>query len=74
MSVLVPFLTGYGDGEIPVAVAYIADGFPRNEDGNCAFCNGDPLAEDSPADTVIAQFWRRHPNAGTCPMCQGRPS
>lgn len=69
----VPFLPGDGT-EVEVEVAYLAS-FPCNQEGECAFCLGDPCAEEGKdKDTLIAAFWRRNPKAETCPMCDGRPS
>lgn len=42
-------------------------------DGTCAFCCGDPCAEDGD-DTRIAEYYRRNPRAETCPVCEGRPT
>lgn len=70
---LVNYLPGDGT-EIPVDVEYLAD-FPRGTGGTCAFCHGDPCAERSAADTLIAQYFERNRSwAETCPMCDGRPT
>lgn len=72
---VVPFLTGYGDGPVLLDVAYFAGGFLRNDDGICAFCDGDPCNEDHPdSSSNIANFYRAYPKTETCPMCDGRPS
>ena len=64
-----------GDGtEQFIEVKYISD-FARGGDGLCAFCHGDPCAEEAnAADTPIGQFFARNPRAETCPLCGGRPS
>jgi hypothetical protein len=71
-----------GDGtRVVVDVAYVASDFPRNPDGTCAFCLGDPCAEWSGPDSAIARWFARnldsYRNAHmdmTCPMCGGRPT
>lgn len=70
----VPFLTGYGDGQILLEVDYFAGGFLRNN-GVCAFCLGDPCNEDHPgSESNIDMFYKSHSQAESCPMCEGRPS
>jgi hypothetical protein len=68
---------------LDLEVAYFAE-FPRGPDGTCAFCRGDPCAENPPAHTMsklgdppgyrIASYYERNPDAVTCPMCEGRPT
>lgn len=70
----VPFFAGDGSGEIMLAVAYLAGGFPRGADGTCAFCDGDPCAEYSGPDTRIGAYFARNSYASTCPCCDGRPT
>jgi hypothetical protein len=48
--------------------------FPRDEEGTCAFCHGDPCAETSPPDSAIARYYRENPRAETCPTCAGQPT
>ena len=60
-------------GHVELEVDHIAQ-FPRGQDGTCAFCHGDPCAENSPPDSQIAQFFRRNRWAETCPCCEGRPT
>jgi hypothetical protein len=63
-----------GDGTtIMLEVAYMAE-FLRDNDGVCAFCHGDPCAEESGTDTPIGAYFQRNPNSETCPCCKGRPS
>lgn len=85
---LVPFLAGDGTGEIMLTVTYIAGGFARDVNGECAFCHGDPLAETSPPESLIARYWATanarwdsygwgvgspyRPRDWSCPMCDGR--
>lgn len=75
-----PFVLIYpGDGsEVWVQVAYIGV-IPYNDNSNCAYCDGDPCAENGTAkpefDTApIYEYFRRNPDAVTCPICDGRPS
>jgi len=74
---LVPFL---GDGayqetgkDTMLTVIYIAE-FPRGIDGTCAYCHGDPCAEDSVPESLITKFFKRNSWAETCPCCNGRPT
>lgn len=61
-----------GDGTtVELDVDYISD-FPRGPDGTCAYCLGDPCAEQRPTHPRIASYYARNPNAATCPMCDGR--
>lgn len=74
---LIKFYPGDGTTQM-VDVEYVAD-YPRSpyDKGlnTCAFCLGDPCAEDNPpVDSHIAQYYARNPHAATCPMCDGRPS
>lgn len=63
-----------GDGTLQhVEVSYI-DEFPKNENHRCAFCDGDPLGENSGDDSLIVQFFARCPMEETCPMCKGKAS
>lgn len=91
---LVEFIIGDADaatgwpGSVKIPVAYIAQ-FPRDRDGTCAFCHGDPCAEFSPPDSQIAQYFargraraaqyenpllRQGAMPQTCPCCDGRPT
>jgi hypothetical protein len=40
----------------------------------CAFCHGDPCAEESDNDTPIGAYFQRVPHAETCPCCRGMPT
>ena len=71
-STKVKFLPGDGT-TIMVEVAWISD-FPKDKDGLCAFCHGDPCAESTGPESEIARFYQRNKRADTCPMCLGRPS
>lgn len=60
--------------DVVLDVSYIAV-FARDAEGLCAFCHGDPCAETSPPESLIA----REMEAGrtwlsACPNCDGRPS
>ena len=71
---LVPFYVGDGSGALLLTVTRHAE-FLRGRDGTCAFCHGDPCADDSPADSLIATFFSRNESLGnTCPCCEGRPT
>ena len=72
--IMVPFYCGDGSGAILLEVSGIAEGYARGPNGTCAFCNGDPCAEDSKPGTHIADFFLRNPRAETCPCCGGRPT
>jgi hypothetical protein len=65
----VPFATGERD-QPPVMLAGVAliDGYPRDTQGRCAFCLGDPTAHNSPRDSHIALYVARS-GAGSCPCC-----
>lgn len=67
---IVPFMPGDG-ATIDLDVAYIAQ-FPRRADGTCAFCGGDPLAEESDLNTHIGAYFARNPRAEACPCCKGQ--
>lgn len=70
---LIPFYPGDGT-EVPILVDHI-DEYARGTDGTCAFCHGDPCAEDSPQDSPIWQYMHNHAYApATCPCCDGRPT
>ena len=74
-------LTAETDDEIWLDVRYFAE-FLRDVRGQCAFCHGDPCAERSAPDSLIAREYECWKNARwasdsgyfTCPCCQGRPS
>lgn len=73
----VPYIIGDGTDEIMLEGIYIHDGILEDEQGRCAFCHGDPCAEDSDETTLIGAFFKRNKGkswADTCPMCGGRPS
>lgn len=69
---LVPFYPGDGTNTL-INVSYIND-LPRDPDGYCAFCHGDPCAENSDESTHIAAYFARNPTATTCPCCKGKAS
>ena len=69
---IIPFSPGDGT-RIDLEVAKINE-FPRDFQDTCAFCHGDPCAEEDDRDTEIARYYRRNSWAETCPMCQGRPA
>jgi len=71
------FLPGNGQ-EFNCNVSYWADGFPRDEQGDCAFCHGNPVP-DNPNDSLKATAielyaFDRGKNFETCPVCLGRAS
>lgn len=71
----VPFLCGDGSGEIMLEVSYIANGTPYGEAGrSCAFCHGDPCAENDNPEAEINKYFARNEHPETCPCCSGRPS
>jgi hypothetical protein len=70
MYAIVEYLPGDGTKAF-IRVAYIAD-YPRDEDGLCAYCHGDPLAQSSAPNSFIAGYYVRNPRAETCPLCDGR--
>lgn len=69
-------------GYVMLEVDHIADGYARGKDGTCAFCQGDPCAEDSPPESQIAQYFARNreywirsgARSVSCPCCDGRPT
>jgi len=70
---LVPVYIGDGRDAILLTVRYWAE-FLRGPDGTCAFCHGDPCAEQSGPATLISNFYARNPGIETCPVCNGRPT
>lgn len=69
---LIKFLPGDGTTQT-IDVKYIASGgMVSGEEGRCAYCNGDPCAEDN-KDTPIGEYFKRNSWAETCPLCEGRP-
>ena len=65
-----------GDGAEPTTVldvSHIAE-YPRGADGMCAYCQGDPCAETSPPESLIAKYFARFDWVGACPCCDGRPT
>lgn len=70
---IVEFLIGDGS-EYFLEVIYIAHDFARGPGGNCAFCEGDPLAEYSPQGAPISVYLRENPDEEYCPFCNGRQS
>ena len=73
MLYLVSFYEGTGDGPIMLSVSYFAE-FLRDLDGLCAFCHGDPCAENSHPSSLISKYYAKSRYAVTCPCCDGRPS
>lgn len=68
---IVEVITGYGSDDVYyVPVSRFAE-FIRGIDsyGCCAFCKGEDW--DNP-NTFIGDWFKRHPTADTCPVCQGR--
>lgn len=66
---------GLGKGSftsIRIFVSHIAE-YARGSDGTCALCHGDPLDEKK-EDSLIHRFYSENPDAGTCPVCTGRPT
>jgi hypothetical protein len=61
----------YGEDSVPI---HSFAEYPRDSEGFCAFCHGDPLAEHTDEDTPIGRFWKTSLWAETCPCCEGRPS
>lgn len=62
--------------EVWLDVIYHAE-FLRGPDGTCAFCHGDPCAERSAPDSLIARERAVAPSWApfeTCPCCLGRPT
>ena len=83
-TVRIEFMGDYltaDDEEVWLDVAYIAE-YPRDADGLCAYCHGDPCAERSAPDALIsrnyaawrAADWADHSSGFTCPLCEGRPT
>jgi hypothetical protein len=71
----VPFYCGDGTDAIMLQVRYISD-YPKGKSGLCAFCHGDPCAQNSPPDSEIAKYCARTKLAHmrVCPCCRGRQS
>lgn len=75
----VPFSPGNGKTYMIKIVGIYSD-YPRDEDGVCPFCHGDPCAEQPGAfRTRIGRYMsehykKYHTYAPHCPMCLGRPS
>lgn len=69
---LVDFYAGYGES-YQVEVAYISE-YPRNSNGACSFCDGDPCNEYPKKGSLISKFYKKNKDAPTCPLCQGRPT
>jgi hypothetical protein len=75
---LVEFVPG-GPDTYTLPVAYIADDFARGPDGTCAFCEGDPCAEDPASPERIHRYMAGNPEwpwwqPAHCPFCKGRPT
>jgi hypothetical protein len=76
------YLTAEDQPSAVMRVTYLTPDMPRGVDGTCAYCLGDPCAEDSPPDSSIARNYATMKNASwtggdqwfTCPACQGRPT
>ena len=74
-------LTAYGGpngtGEDVVLLVAEWAQYLRDVNGLCAFCHGDPCAESSPPDSLIARERACSPSYApfeTCPCCEGRPT
>jgi hypothetical protein len=54
---------------LPVTAVY---DYPRGLDGSCAFCHGDPCAEDADPESPIYKYMN-HPDYSppTCSVCRG---
>lgn len=71
---LIPFYLGGKTYQIEVD--HWAE-FPRGKDGLCAFCHGDPVAEEeikrspTPIQELMMEHWRSYE---ACPVCDGRQS
>lgn len=70
---LVKFCPGNGkEYMLPVDAVYY-NGPQYNH--TCAFCQGDPCAEDSPPGSPIYEYFNDSDyNPETCPICHGAPS
>jgi hypothetical protein len=74
-------LTAETDDDIWLDVLCFAE-FLRDVRHDCAFCHGDPCAERSAPDSLIAReyaawrdcTWNSKQDGFTCPCCQGRPT
>lgn len=75
-----PLIRFYGartDREYLLPVAYITDDFARGPDGTCAFCEGDPCAEDPDSPERIHEYMEGEFSGSRpehCPFCKGRPT
>jgi hypothetical protein len=72
-TVSVEFL-GIGGGDLKsvrLDVLHWAE-FPRGADGTCAFCHGDPCAENGDKDALISRLFAENTWVQTCPVCDGR--
>jgi len=73
MTTLMQFIPGNGH-TYHCEVRYIARGGATGPDGACAFCKGDPCAEDGNPYSKIAHYFKHSMCAETCPFCGGAPS
>lgn len=62
-----------GDETHTLEVTHFSE-YPRGTDGRCALCKGDPCAEYSAEDSLIALLYVLEPYTSTCPVCEGRPT
>jgi hypothetical protein len=76
-----PLIKFYGartDKVYLLPVAYITDDFARGPDGTCAFCRGDPCAEDPRSPNRIHEYMAGEDwmisKPVHCPFCKGRPT
>lgn len=69
----VRFLGISSSRDLELEVAYWAQ-FPRDAEGLCALCHGDPCNEEKKEGTPLAKFYKENKWAQTCPVCDGRPS
>lgn len=70
----VPFYPGDGT-TVMLKIKYICSGGKLvgiDKRGTCAFCQGDPLGDESEPDSLIYQYFERNEYADTCPACGGR--
>ena len=71
---IVEMITGYGADDVYyLEVVHWAE-FLRGPGryGTCAFCDGYPAPNDPGASPFIERWFREHPDADVCPVCEGR--
>lgn len=70
----IPFLGGGEPGGVMLEILYASNDMLVGANGLCAYCNGDPCAENSGPDTHIGAYFARNKWADTCPCCKGSAS